>query len=76
MGRVFRTTCMLLSSAAACSVPFLFPQSLAAGPDPAMLVSGLVYAVQARFGAAALDFARVLRRRWMGRNIALQAVPA
>ena len=42
---------------------------------PGQAVSGLFDAVQGRFGAAALDFARVLRRRWMGREIVFQAVP-
>ena len=44
-------------------------------PNPEEAVSGLLDSVQARFGDAALDLGRVLRRRWMGRKIAFQAVP-
>ena len=49
--------------------------ALAADPDPGVAVSRLVHAVPARIGDAPLDFGRVLRRRWMGRKIAFEAVP-
>lgn len=40
---------------------------------PVQVVSGLLDAVQDRFGDAALDLGRVLRRRWMGRKTAFEA---
>ena len=39
-------------------------------------VSYLLDAVQARLGLDVLDFGRILRRRWMGRKIAFESVPA
>lgn len=45
------------------------------GPDPEGVISHLLDAVQERFGASALDLGRVLRRWWMGRKIAFEAVP-
>ena len=45
------------------------------GADTEAALSDVLDAVQARFGTAALDFGRVLRRRWMGRKIAFESVP-
>ena len=45
------------------------------GPDPERTLSDLIDAAHGRFGAAALDLGRVLRRRWMGRKIAFESVP-
>ena len=38
-------------------------------------ISDLLGGMQGRFAAAALELGRVLRRRWMGRKIAFEAVP-
>ena len=46
------------------------------GPDPERTLSDLIDTAQGRFGAAALDLGRVLRRRWMGRKIAFESVPS
>ena len=51
------------------------PLAFAYGPDPEEAVGGFLDSVQARFGDAALDFGPVLRRWWMGRMIAFEAVP-
>ena len=46
------------------------------GPDPEGVISALLDPVQERFGPAALDLRTALRRRWMARKTAFDAVPA
>ena len=46
------------------------------GSDPDGVISDLLDAVPHGFAASALDLARVLRRRWMGRKIACEGVSA
>ncbi len=48
----------------------LQPLAFEDGPNPEEAVSGLLDSVQARFGDAALDLGRLLRRWRMGRSIA------
>ena len=50
------------------------PLAFEDGPDPEEAMSGHLDSVQARFGDAALDFGRVLRRRCIGRKIAFKVV--